>query len=108
MKIRSTRRGFLGAAGFAGLGALGVTPSPAAIEPTPFGIKLGIATYTFRKFERAQTIEFVKTVGTPWLSIKYFHMRQTDFSYQRRGAHREFEQAGLIITSRGNVDMTKD
>src|SRR5215475_15620444 len=108
MKIRSTRRGFLGTAGFAGLGALGVTPSPAAIEPTPFGIKLGIASYTFRKFDRAQTIDFVKTVGTPWLSIKDVHLLQTDTPEQLRAAHRQFEQAGLMITSGGNVDMTKD
>jgi len=108
MNIAPTRRGFLGAAGFAGLTSFGVAPSQAAIEPTPWGIKLGIATYTFRKFDRAQTIEFIKTVGTPWVSVKEFHLRQDDTPEQLRAAHREFEQAGLILTSGGNVDMTKD
>ncbi len=108
MKIAPTRRGFLGAAGFAGLGAFGVTPCTAAIEPTPFGVKLGVATYTFRKFDRAQTIEFLKAVGAPWVSVKDVHMRQTDTPDQLRAAHREFEAAGLILTSGGNVSMTKD
>src|SRR5439155_25512078 len=107
MKITPTRRGFLEAAGFAGLGAVGITTSQAAIEPTPWGLKLGIATYTFRKFDRAKTIEFIKAVGAPWLSIKDYHLLQTDTPEQLRAAHKEFEDAGLKITSGGNVDMTK-
>src|ERR1700678_4380319 len=50
--MRTTRRTFLSAAGAAGLGAAYVDSASAKIEPEPWGIKLGIATYTYRKFER--------------------------------------------------------
>src|SRR5580704_10051887 len=68
--MRTTRRTFLSAAGAAGLSAVYVDSASAKIEPEPWGIKLGIATYTYRKFERAKAIEFIKAVQTPWISIK--------------------------------------
>ena len=71
MKIPTTRRNFLGAAaGIAGLSAAGAVPASAKIELEPWGIKLGIATYTFRSFDRAKTIEMLKLVQAPWTSIK--------------------------------------
>jgi len=75
MKIATTRRSFLGAAGMAGLAAAGVEPASAAIEPEPWGIKLGIASYTFRSFDRAKAIEMIKAVKTPWVSIKDVHLK---------------------------------
>ena len=41
--METSRRNFLGAAGIAGLSAVGVTQASARIEPEPWGIKLGIA-----------------------------------------------------------------
>src|SRR5271170_1555746 len=68
--MRTTRRTFLSAAGAAGLSAVYVDSASAKIEPEPWGIKLGIATYTYRTFERAKAIEFIKAVKAPWISIK--------------------------------------
>ena len=42
MKNQTSRRNFLGAAaGIAGLSALELEPASAAIEPAPWGLKLG-------------------------------------------------------------------
>src|SRR5438270_4433497 len=61
MKIESTRRSFLGAAaGIAGLSAIDVVPAGAVIEPEPWGIKLGVASYSLRMFDRAKAIEMIK------------------------------------------------
>src|SRR4051794_6533059 len=61
MKIESTRRTFLGAAaGVAGLSAIDVVPAGAVIEPEPWGIKLGVASYSLRMFDRAKAIEMIK------------------------------------------------
>src|SRR5580692_7682246 len=68
--MQPTRRMFLSAAGAAGLSTVYVPSASAKIEPEPWGIKLGIASYTYRKFERAKAIEFIKAVQTPWISIK--------------------------------------
>jgi sugar phosphate isomerase/epimerase len=116
--MSTTRRSFLGAAGIVGLGAAGVTPSFARIEPTPWGIKLGIATYSLRSFDRAKAIEMIKAIQTPWISIKEVHLAQkstkaevqagakeyTSLESVRAGA-KDFTDAGLKIMSGGNVDM---
>src|SRR5437879_3333740 len=105
----TTRRNFFGAAaGIAGLSALGVESSAAAIEPTPWGIKLGLASYTFRSFPRDKATEMIKAVQTPWLSIKDVHLKQDLSPGEQRAAAKEFTDAGLKIMSGGNVDMTKD
>jgi sugar phosphate isomerase/epimerase len=123
--MQTTRRGFLGAAGAAGLGAIYSGPAAAKIEPEPWGLKLGIATYTYRKFERAKAIEFIKQVKTPWISIKADvpsgaganqHLPglpqpgqplSPDAAAEIHAARADYEAAGLRIMSSGNVSMTK-
>jgi len=122
--MRTTRRTFLGAAGVAGLSAVYTESASAKIEPEPWGIKLGIATYTYRSFERAKAIEFIKAVQTPWISIKADQPPNAganqqlpglpkagqpfspDAVAQIRAARAEYEAAGLKIMSSGNVGMS--
>ncbi len=111
MKTPTTRRGFLSAAGLAGLGSVAATaPSASArVEPTPWGIKLGIATYTFRKFDRPQVIEMIRQVRTPWISVKNTPQQLATNSTpeQAREARQAFDAAGLKVMSIGNIDMTR-
>jgi sugar phosphate isomerase/epimerase len=110
MKIPTTRRNFLGAAaGIAGLSAAGVTPGSAKIEPQPWGIKLGIATYTFRSFDRAKTIEMLKLVQAPWISVKDgVHFSYDSTPQQLKQVRAEFDAAGLKLMSAGNITLAKD
>ena len=75
----------------------------------PWGIKLGLATYTFRNFDRAQTIGYIKELQTPWVSIKDVnkHLPHQATPEQLRAIRKEFDDAGLKVMSVGNVDMTK-
>jgi sugar phosphate isomerase/epimerase len=109
MKTPTTRRGFLGAAGLAGLGAATAPAASARVEPTPWGIKLGIATYSFRKFDRLKTIEMIRQVHTPWISVKNTPQQLATDSTpeQAREARKAFDAAGLKVMSIGNIDMTK-
>lgn len=110
MKTPTTRRGFLGAAGLAGLGSMAAPAASARVEPTPWGIKLGIATYTFRSFERAKAIEMIRQqVRTPWISVKNTQQQLATNSTpeQAREARQAFDAAGLKVMSIGNIDMTK-
>jgi sugar phosphate isomerase/epimerase len=109
MSIRTTRRGFLGATGIAGLAAVAPRPASAVIVPEPWGIKLGVATYTFRSFDRAKTIEYLKEIQTPWISIKDVnkHLPHQATPEQLKAIRKEFDDAGLKVMSVGNVDMTK-
>jgi sugar phosphate isomerase/epimerase len=109
MKTPTTRRGFLGAAGLAGLSAAATPTASARVEPTPWGIKLGIATYSFRKFERPKVIEMIRQVRTPWISVKNTTQQLATGSTpeQARAARQAFDAAGLKVMSIGNIDMTK-
>jgi sugar phosphate isomerase/epimerase len=108
MKIDTSRRSFLGAAaGAAGLSAIGVTPASAVVEPEPWGIKLGIATYSLRMFDRPTAIEMLKKFQVKYVSIKDVHLKIGAPPEETKAGRAEFDAAGLVVTSGGNVDMTK-
>ena len=108
MMIETSRRSFLGAAaGVAGLSAIGVTPASAVVEPEPWGIKLGIATYSLRMFDRPTAIEMLKKFQVKYVSIKDVHLKIGAPPEETKAGRAEFDAAGLVVTSGGNVDMTK-
>ena len=108
MNFETSRRGFLGAAaGVAGLSAIGVTPASAVIEPEPWGMKLGIATYSLREFSRPVAIEMLKKMHVKYVSIKDVHLKIGAPAEETKAGRAEFDAAGLTVTSGGNVDMTK-
>lgn len=111
MTLRTSRRSFLGAAGVTGLSTALPRSASAAIDATPWGIKLGIATYTFREFDRAQAIDFIKQVKTPWVSVKQegvkgkYHWDMKAPEAEQMKAKQDFAAAGLKVMSAGNTDM---
>lgn len=70
--------------------------------------KLGVASYSFRKFSRAQAIQMTKELGTPYLNVKDFHLALNSTPEQIEQAKKEFEQAGIILVGCGNVSFQKD
>jgi sugar phosphate isomerase/epimerase len=108
MTIDTSRRSFLGAAaGMAGLSAIGATPAAAAIEPEPWGIKLGIATYSLRSFDRTTAIAMLKKMQVKYISIKDVHLKIGAPPEETKAGRAEFDAAGFVVTSGGNVDMTR-
>lgn len=110
MNNLATRRSFFGIAG-AGLAAAAMPPAFAKVEPSPWGIKLGVATYTFRNFPRAEAIAFIKALQVPWVSIKQegvkgkFHWDMKAPAEEQAHAKMDFADAGLKVMSAGNTDM---
>jgi sugar phosphate isomerase/epimerase len=108
MKVASTRRSFLGAAaGIAGMSAVGVDTASAVIEPSPWGVKLGVATYSLRSFDRAKAIEMLKVLKAPWISIKDVHLDQKLSAAEVTAGAKEFEAAGLKVMSGGNITLAE-
>src|SRR5690348_8502711 len=108
MTTESSRRTFLGAtAGLAGLSALTTRHAAATIVAEPWGIKLGIATYSLRSFDRTAAIGMLKKLQTKYVSIKDVHLKLEESPEELQQHRKEFDDAGLIVTSGGNVDMTK-
>ena len=108
MNTETSRRNFLGAAaGIAGLSAMSAPTASAVIEAQPWGIKLGIATYSLRSFDRATAIQMLKKLQVKYVSIKDVHLKLTALPEELKAGRAEFDEAGLVVTSGGNVDMTK-
>jgi sugar phosphate isomerase/epimerase len=71
-------------------------------------IKLGIASYSFRKFSREQAIQMTKELGTPYLNVKDFHLKLSSTATEIEAAKREFDAAGITLVGCGNVSFEKD
>ena len=106
MSIDLNRRGFLAAAGFAGLGAQ--AGGGAAAQTTAGEIKLGVASYSLREYSRALAIRCIKELRTPYVSVKEFHLPYRSSPEELEAGRKEFERAGLTIVSGGNITLAKD
>src|SRR5690349_9743027 len=93
-KLRITRRSAL-----AGAPALLL----AAETTRSSGIRVGVATYSLRKFPRAQAIAMLKELGVRSLSVKEFHLPYNDSPEALAAGRREFDAAGLELASGGVV-----
>lgn len=99
-----SRRSFLGT----GAGALSAAALPVAEAAESTGFKLGVASYSFRKFPRDQAIAMTKQLGLRYINIKDFHLPLNSTPEQIKAARSEFEDAGLTILGGGNISMQKD
>jgi sugar phosphate isomerase/epimerase len=105
----------LGAAG-AALGDLGAanvavaqTVRPVALSLARYdGLKLGVASYSLRKFSRQQAIEMTKALGTPYINLKSMHMPYEATAGEIAAARREIESAGLQIVGGGTITFETD
>jgi sugar phosphate isomerase/epimerase len=101
----TSRRTFLGTS--VALAAASRT-SFAAITDDPHEFKLGVATYSLRKFTRAQAIPMLKQLNVKYIDIKDFHLPLTATPDEIKAARKEFEDAGFIIEGGGNVSFAKN
>jgi sugar phosphate isomerase/epimerase len=70
--------------------------------------KLGVASYSFRKFSRAQAIDMTRQLGTPYLNIKDVHLPLNSTPEEIDAAKKEFAAAGIILVGCGTVYFQKD
>lgn len=101
-----SRRSFFGAA--AGLLTLAKSAKPAATSPVPAGLKLGVASYSFREFSRKLAIEDTRKLNTPYINIKDVHLPLNSTPEEIAKARKEFDKAGLTILGGGNISFSKD
>jgi sugar phosphate isomerase/epimerase len=97
------RREFLAAtavATFPGMTALAQRGAPA--------IRLGVCTYTFRKFPRDKAIAMIREAGYKYVNIKDVHLPLKLSPEEMRAAVGEFTSAGLEIVAGGTMTMNKD
>jgi inosose dehydratase len=106
------RRRFL-KAGFLGSTALAIAAPPTALlagvtkpQRAPYnGLKLGMASYTFRKFTLDQAIGMTKQAGASYISLKDFHLPYKSTSAERQETRKKIEAADLELVSGGVIYM---
>lgn len=70
--------------------------------------KIGVASYSLRKFPRAEAIQMIKRLGLRYVNIKSYHLPLDSTPDQIRAARKEFEDAGLVIVGGGNIEFRTD
>jgi sugar phosphate isomerase/epimerase len=108
-----SRRRFLrsGLAGTTALAAISGFPatSRAGVTKTegdPWrGLKVGLTTYTLRKFNLDQAIAMTKEAGVKYISIKEVHLPLKSTPAQRQEARKKIEEAGLSLMGGGVIYM---
>lgn len=106
MSIHATRRGFLGgaitAAGLAG-GAVASPPAEGAED-----VKLGVASYSLREFQRGLAIRMIKQLNVPYVNVKEVHLPYRSSPEELQRGARDFERAGIKIVGGGAIYLQKD
>jgi sugar phosphate isomerase/epimerase len=97
------RRGFL--LGAAGLAAL---VEGNAAEESPVSIRLAVATYSLRSFQRDLAVKMIKDLRVRYVDIKEFHLPYNDSRQQLAAGRKKFVDAGLEIVAGGNIDMKSE
>ena len=99
------RRNFLHSS--AALAAPFALDSSLAAEEAADDIKLGVATYSFREFQRDLCIKRVKELGITYVDVKEFHLPQSDPPELMKSGRAAFDKAGLKVIGGGNVSLTE-
>jgi sugar phosphate isomerase/epimerase len=90
-------------------GALAVAAEVAAEAGTTdspgVDFKIGIASYTFREFQRKMAIDMMKQLAVGYVSIKDVHLAYSLTPEDLKKGINEFKKAGLTPVSSGNTDL---
>jgi sugar phosphate isomerase/epimerase len=102
-----TRRNWMELAGAAGVAWAGKGQLGAQTIDMGNGvaISLGIASYSFRKYTREQSIAMAKIIGTPFINLKDFHLKLDSTPEQIDAARKQFADQGMIIVGGGNISF---
>jgi sugar phosphate isomerase/epimerase len=108
---RSSRRKFLAT----GAGAALLPALPALSGATPTGprgaahrLKLGVASYSLRKFSLDQALEMCREMDVRYVNFKDVHMPMTDSPQGLLAARKKVEAAGLTIMGGGTITLKND
>src|SRR5215208_5162528 len=112
--MTTSRRSFLATAAAGAAGA--AIGSPKSVQaglarrpgPADETIRLGVASYSLRKFPRDQAIAMVKALRTPYINLKSFHMPYELSPAELAVARAEIEAAGLKVVGGGTITFEQD
>ncbi len=69
------------------------------------GLKLGITTYTLRKFSLDQAVAMTQEAGLKYISLKDMHLPLKSTRVERQEAHKKLEEAKLVLMGGGVISI---
>ncbi len=90
------------------LAATGVVPGALTAADAAGDIRLSVCSYSLRNFPREKAIQMIKQLNVRYVSVKEMHLPYKSTPEELAAGRKEFEDAGLVITSGGVVYMQKD
>ncbi|NLY01650.1 MAG: sugar phosphate isomerase/epimerase [Rhodopirellula sp.] len=110
ISVLPTRRGFLAAAGasaaaLAGGGTFSAVCAEEAAKKEPCPLKLGLASYTTRKFTLDETLAMARRVGLDWICLKSFHLELDASPEDIAKAVEKVKAAGMVLYGGGVITM---
>lgn len=104
--LKVSRRPFLAAAASAAVApALSFAAPPRGRSG---GLKLGLASYSLRKFSLDRTLEVCKELEIGYINIKDVHIPMTDPAQAMQAARKKIEAAGLTLMGGGTITLKND
>jgi sugar phosphate isomerase/epimerase len=108
-----SRRAFLGTAAAAtvwtgsrrAVGGAVATTKPLADAGR---LKLGVASYSLRKFTLDQALDMARTLGVQYMTFKDVHLPRTDPPETTRALRKKIEAAGVTIMGGGTINLPND
>ncbi|HRT58199.1 MAG TPA: sugar phosphate isomerase/epimerase, partial [Candidatus Paceibacterota bacterium] len=107
-----SRRNFLNL-GLIGGTALLAGPLPVAAASRSRGsgspaLKLGVASYTFRKFTLDQTLEMTRKAGLKYITLKDMHLPMKTTAAERAAVREKVQAAGITLMGGGVIYLNND
>jgi len=109
MSLKTRRRDFLFlSAGAALAPSLSWASSPASVSKARASLKLGVASYSFRKHPLDKVIEWCRELDVQYVTVKDMHMPLNDPPEALLAARQKIEAAGITLLGGGVITMKKN
>jgi sugar phosphate isomerase/epimerase len=113
MTTSVTRRAFVGTAlSMAAWNHRARAAEPVAAAATAASgdprLKIGVASYSLRKFTLDQALDMAKTLGVTHMTFKDVHLPKTDPPDTTRALRAKIEAAGITIMGGGTINLPND
>jgi sugar phosphate isomerase/epimerase len=99
------KTGLVGSTALAGLTVpAGMFAASTSEGSDPYhGLKVGVTSYTFRKFDLDKAIAMTREAGVKYISLKDVHLPLKSTKDQRQDARKKIETAGLVLMGGGVI-----
>ena len=96
------------AAAWTAVGRESVAAVPPAGAPAARTLKIGVASYSMRKFTLDQALEMAATLRVKYMTFKDVHLPRTDPPERTRELRARIEAAGITIMGGGTITLPND